>query len=198
MSSKPTHTAYVVIDPKEGSDRKAQWIEVGAVWPHNNGSGFDLVIPPGISLSGRIVCRKRKEQPADWASRAPPDPRRGFPFQPQEILAMTIYTAHFFTEADWAKTTIDAASPEQALQRARQIESDETETLDFQSYDRTNGVELIEIWAADRRTVAEWRSDDLRTPACGARSFEALDAADGSRPGRRQELGAGDIAGRAR
>ena len=33
MSNKPTHTAYVVIDPREGSDRKAQWIEVGAVWP---------------------------------------------------------------------------------------------------------------------------------------------------------------------
>ena len=63
MSSKPTHTAYVVIDPKEGSDSKAQWIEVGAVWPHKNGSGFDLVIPPGISLSGRIVCRE--PQPAE-------------------------------------------------------------------------------------------------------------------------------------
>jgi len=62
MSSKPTHTAYVVIDAKEGSDKKAQWIEVGAVWSHNDGSGFDLVIPPGINLSGRIVCRKRKEQ----------------------------------------------------------------------------------------------------------------------------------------
>ena len=62
MSSKPTHTAYVVIDAKEGSDKKAQWIEVGAVWPHNDGIGFDLVIPPGISLSGRVVCRKRKEQ----------------------------------------------------------------------------------------------------------------------------------------
>ena len=33
MSSKPTHTAYVVIDPKEGSEKKAQWIEVGAVCP---------------------------------------------------------------------------------------------------------------------------------------------------------------------
>ena len=39
MSNKPTHTAYVVIDPREGSDKKAQWIEVGAVWPHKNGSG---------------------------------------------------------------------------------------------------------------------------------------------------------------
>jgi hypothetical protein len=60
MSSKPTHTAYVVVDPKEGSDRKANWIAVGAVWPHSSG-GFDLVIPEGISLSGRIVCRERKD-----------------------------------------------------------------------------------------------------------------------------------------
>ena len=65
MSTKPTHTAYVVVDPKEGSDRKAQWIEVGAVWPHRNGQGFDLVIPEGISLSGRVVCRERREPSAD-------------------------------------------------------------------------------------------------------------------------------------
>jgi len=61
MNSKPTHTAYVVIDAKEDSDKKAQWIEVGAIWSHSDGSGFDLVIPQGITLSGRIVCRKRKE-----------------------------------------------------------------------------------------------------------------------------------------
>ena len=65
MSTKPTHTAYVVIDPKDGSDRKAQWIEVGAVWPHRNGQGFDLVIPEGISLSGRVVCRERRDQSAE-------------------------------------------------------------------------------------------------------------------------------------
>lgn len=64
MSNKPTHTAYVVLDAKEGTDRKAQWTEIGAIWPHKNGQGFDLVIPPGISVSGRIVCRERKEQPA--------------------------------------------------------------------------------------------------------------------------------------
>jgi hypothetical protein len=28
---KPTHTAYVVKDPKEGTDQKAQWREIGAV-----------------------------------------------------------------------------------------------------------------------------------------------------------------------
>ncbi len=66
MSNKPTHTAYVVIEAKEGTDRKSQWHEVGAIWAHKNGKGFDLVIPDGISVSGRIVCTERKEkQPAN-------------------------------------------------------------------------------------------------------------------------------------
>jgi hypothetical protein len=60
--SKPTHRAYIVVDPKEGSDRKASWTEVGAVWPHKNGNGFDLMIPQGISVSGRIVCTEPKEK----------------------------------------------------------------------------------------------------------------------------------------
>jgi hypothetical protein len=64
MSSKPTLTAYVAIDPKEGSEKRAQWIEIGAVWSHSDGSGFNLVMPPGISLKGLIVCRRRKEQSA--------------------------------------------------------------------------------------------------------------------------------------
>lgn len=62
MSSKPTHIAYIVTDPKEGTDKKAVWREVGAVWPHKNGSGFDLVIPEGIAVFGRIVCTERKEK----------------------------------------------------------------------------------------------------------------------------------------
>jgi hypothetical protein len=60
--SKPTHIAYVVTNPKEGSEKDAVWNKVGAVWPHKNGNGFDLVIPEGISLSGRIVITERKEK----------------------------------------------------------------------------------------------------------------------------------------
>ncbi len=63
MRNKPTHSAYIVTTPK-GEDRKAQWHEIGAIWPHKNGNGFDLVIPIGISVSGRIVCTERKEPPA--------------------------------------------------------------------------------------------------------------------------------------
>jgi hypothetical protein len=63
--SKPTHIAYVVTEPKEGSDRKAIWREVGAIWTHKRGSGFDLVLIDQISVSGRIVCTERKEKIAE-------------------------------------------------------------------------------------------------------------------------------------
>lgn len=64
MSNKPTHIAYVVSDPKEGTDKKAQWFEIGIAWSHKDGGGFDVVIPPGVTVTGRIVCRKRKEPTA--------------------------------------------------------------------------------------------------------------------------------------
>jgi hypothetical protein len=54
--SNPTHKAYVVQEPKEGSGRKGRWLEIGAVWPHRNGGGFDLLIADGLSVSGRVVC----------------------------------------------------------------------------------------------------------------------------------------------
>jgi type IV secretory pathway TraG/TraD family ATPase VirD4 len=62
--NRPTLNAYVVTDPKEGSGKKAVWHRVGAVWPHKSGKGFDLVIPEGISISGRIVCIEPKQEEA--------------------------------------------------------------------------------------------------------------------------------------
>jgi hypothetical protein len=72
--TKPTYRAYVVEDAPEGSERKARWIEVGAVWPHKSGKGFDLVIPAGLSVAGRIVCMP----PKDEAANAPIDDAGGF------------------------------------------------------------------------------------------------------------------------
>jgi len=60
--SKPTHIAYVVIRPKDESDKKPVWRRIGAVWPHTKGSGFDLVIDDQLSVTGRIVCRERKDE----------------------------------------------------------------------------------------------------------------------------------------
>jgi hypothetical protein len=62
MSNKPTHTAFIVTEPRDGSDRKATWTEIGVIWPHKAGKGFDLVIPPGLMVTGRIVCTERKER----------------------------------------------------------------------------------------------------------------------------------------
>jgi hypothetical protein len=59
--TKPTHIAYIVTDAKEGSDKKANWREVGALFPHTSGDGFNLVIHPCISVSSKIVIRERKE-----------------------------------------------------------------------------------------------------------------------------------------
>lgn len=59
--SRPSHTAFVVVPPKEGSDKKPSWYEGGVLWPHRSGKGFDLVIPEGMSLSGRIVILERKQ-----------------------------------------------------------------------------------------------------------------------------------------
>jgi len=59
---KPTHRAFIVENAPEGSDRKARWIEVGAIWPHKNGEGFDVVIPTGISVAGRLVCMPAQEE----------------------------------------------------------------------------------------------------------------------------------------
>ena len=39
--------------------------EIGAVWPHKNGNGFDLVLFEQISVSGRIVCTERKDKAAE-------------------------------------------------------------------------------------------------------------------------------------
>ncbi len=62
MSSKPSHIAYVVIDPKEGRDHKAQWHQVGTIWPHKSGTGFDFLVIPGVAVTGRIVCTERKDR----------------------------------------------------------------------------------------------------------------------------------------
>jgi hypothetical protein len=64
MSNKPTHHAYVITAARQGSNRDDYWHRVGSVFPHKNGNGFDLVIPEGISLSGRVVCTEPKAEEA--------------------------------------------------------------------------------------------------------------------------------------
>jgi hypothetical protein len=60
--NKPSHIAYVVTETRTERDKKAFWREVGSVWPHKNGSGFDLLIHDQLAVSGRIVITERRDR----------------------------------------------------------------------------------------------------------------------------------------
>ena len=59
---RPTHTAFIVRNAREGSPEKPRWIECGAVWAHKSGNGFDLVLFDQLAVSGKIVCLVRKDR----------------------------------------------------------------------------------------------------------------------------------------
>ncbi|CAL80030.1 conserved hypothetical protein [Bradyrhizobium sp. ORS 278] len=60
-SRKPSHDAFAVA----GTGRNATWTRIGAAWPNEDGKGFNIVIAPGVAVSGKIVLRE---------PRAPTDP----------------------------------------------------------------------------------------------------------------------------
>jgi hypothetical protein len=56
-TKRPSHTAYVV----EGEGDKATWTEIGALWGHEDGQGFNLTLK-ALPLTGRLVIRKRRAE----------------------------------------------------------------------------------------------------------------------------------------
>lgn len=54
-TKRPTHTAYLV----EGEGKEATWTDIGALWAHEDGQGFNLTLK-ALPLSGRLVIRQRK------------------------------------------------------------------------------------------------------------------------------------------
>jgi hypothetical protein len=72
------------------------------------------------------------------------------------------YRAEFFTPADHAARDFEAASPEEALQLARDFYDEDMGELDFRSYDDNAGLDEIQIWGGERGTLAKWESDDYR------------------------------------
>jgi hypothetical protein len=51
----PTHRAYFV----KGEGDNTRWLELGAVWAHSNGKGFDVVLEtvPVGGFNGRLTLR---------------------------------------------------------------------------------------------------------------------------------------------
>lgn len=64
--NRPSHTLWMV----EGEGEKANWTEIGALWKHSKGDGFNLslsAIPMARDARLVILTRKAKEQPTEEA-----------------------------------------------------------------------------------------------------------------------------------
>jgi hypothetical protein len=55
-------SAYLVIPPPESAPANAKpfWQRVAPAYPHSDGEGYDIVVPQGMALSGRITVRLDK------------------------------------------------------------------------------------------------------------------------------------------
>jgi hypothetical protein len=56
-TNRPSHTAYIV----DGEGEKAVWTEIGALWAHEDGKGFNLNLK-ALPFNGKLVIRQRKER----------------------------------------------------------------------------------------------------------------------------------------
>ncbi|MEO1476766.1 MAG: hypothetical protein AAFS13_10335 [Pseudomonadota bacterium] len=58
---------YNLLIPEERADKdtgetRTFWHKVGTVFPHRKGDGFNVIIPDGISVSGRVMILPRSEK----------------------------------------------------------------------------------------------------------------------------------------
>ncbi|MDF0522835.1 hypothetical protein P0R31_36990 [Bradyrhizobium yuanmingense] len=55
-TNAPSHLVYVVT----GEGESATWTQVAAAWKHRDNDGLNVIIPPGIMISGKLVVRAAK------------------------------------------------------------------------------------------------------------------------------------------
>jgi len=88
---------------------------------------------------------------------------------------MTIYTAYFRTDAEYAVEQIEAATPEQALALARKLYwEDHSLELCFQSYGRLDVNEIAIYTDGDDDEPAVWRDDDMHLRLAARDLLDAL------------------------
>jgi hypothetical protein len=47
---------YVVEEFEAGGEQRKNYTQVGKLFPHSKGEGFNLLIQPGIAISGELVA----------------------------------------------------------------------------------------------------------------------------------------------
>jgi hypothetical protein len=88
---------------------------------------------------------------------------------------MKTYTAHFRTDAEFATREIKAATPEQALKKARRLYERDPLDLKFESYYEALPVNGIAIKDADDNELALWQDEDLRLQLAARDLLEAAE-----------------------
>ncbi len=114
---------------------------------------------------------------------------------------MTNYTATFLHRSRLGRTEYQAATPAQALQRAREIEADQLEILDFQRYDPLPApASNISKSSAlpDGQPVAQWKSEDLILRLAASDVLDALEVQTGAAQAVIDAWAKGDLAGAVR
>jgi hypothetical protein len=89
---------------------------------------------------------------------------------------MTTYTAYFRTDAEFATREIKAATPQQALKKARRLYAREPLDLKFESYYEALPVNGIAIKDANDDELAVWLDEDLRLGLAACDLLDALEA----------------------
>jgi hypothetical protein len=61
---KPTYHVWITQEsqPESGGEKITYWTKVGAAFSHNGKPGLNIIITPGISVSGKLVLLEPKEK----------------------------------------------------------------------------------------------------------------------------------------
>lgn len=58
---KPTYNVYVTHEIESNGEKNSYWTKVGAAFSHNEKPGLNIILTPGISVSGKLVLLEPKE-----------------------------------------------------------------------------------------------------------------------------------------
>lgn len=68
--SNPTYEAVILNSFEHNGETKWNRFKIGNLKPSSDGKSFNLYIPEGLSISGRLVIQEKQDQNADQGDRA--------------------------------------------------------------------------------------------------------------------------------
>jgi hypothetical protein len=55
-TNRPTHLVFVA----DGDGDAANWTQIDVAWQHKDCDGMNVVVPPGVMITGKLVIRAAK------------------------------------------------------------------------------------------------------------------------------------------